>query len=151
MYLSLQPYGFLVSIKRYHQARVYVFPRTFPCWIVMSPRKRTAPSGGQRLRRYQTAVKAQAVVDHSLRGEALAGARVCHLCIGTAHGTVGIKLSNILREAGRIIGAEIESRISPDFAEARNVIGHDGAPRKGRFQNGHSKRLVSGSGSVDRG
>ena len=86
--------------------------------------------GGFDAHRTETAVELQTIVDHALGGEAFAGAGVGQLCVGAAHGAVGIEQANIFGEAGGVVGTEIESGVPPDLAEAGDVISHDGASRK---------------------
>src|SRR5580704_16101004 len=66
-------------------------------------------------RRTQAAIKFQALIDHPLGGEALAGASVSQFCIRAPHRTIGIEQADILCKAGRVIGTEIKSGITPNF------------------------------------
>ncbi len=50
----------------------------------------------------------------------------------------------------RVIAAEIERRIAPDFTEARNIVGHNGAARQRRLQRRKAKWLVLRGRNVDR-
>src|SRR5450755_1986316 len=103
-----------------------------------------------RANRTQTAVELQAIVDHALGGETLAGAGVSQLGVGAAHGAVLTEHTNVFGKAGSVIRAEVEGCISPDFAEARDVIGHDGTPGKRGLEQGHPQWFVARGSGIDR-
>src|ERR1700722_4439480 len=78
--------------------------------------------------RDEAAVKVQVVVDHALGGKALARPCISEVAVGAALVAVGIEFADVLGQTCRIIRAEIERRVSPDFAEAGNIVRHNGAP-----------------------
>src|SRR5215470_7259758 len=99
----------------------------------------------------EAAVQVQALVDHALGGEALAGASVGEFGVSAAHGAVLVQQPNLVRQAGGVVGAEIERSVAPDFPIAWDVVGNDRTPGKRGFKSRHSERFVTRRGSVNRG
>src|SRR5579883_3226278 len=98
----------------------------------------------------QIAVKLQVVVNHPLLVIALARPMVGAVGVGAALLAIFTQFPNRIGYDGPIIGAEIDRILAPDFPEAGNVIGDEGAARKGGFQRFHAERLVARGGRVDR-
>jgi len=46
---------------------------------------------------------------------------------------------------------KVQSGIAPDFAEAGNIVGDNGATGKSGIERSHAKRLIAGSGGIDGG
>src|SRR5579863_8196628 len=106
-------------------------------------------SGGQGAGGDQRAVQIEVIVDHALGGEALAGASVGAIGVGVAEGAVGVELAKGFGETAGIVGPEVKGGVAPDFAEAGNIVGDDGATRESGVERGHAKRLVTRSGGID--
>src|ERR1700734_1315553 len=103
-------------------------------------------SGCQRVGLEQAAVEVEVVVDHPFGGETFPGARKGAIGIGVAQGAVGIELGKNCSQAARAVGAEVECGVAPDFAEAWDIVGDDGAAGESSVERGHAERLVTRSG-----
>src|ERR1700680_1571659 len=110
-----------------------------------------ALSGGQGAGGDQAAVKFEVVVDHAFGGEAFAGAGVGAVGIGVAHGAVGVELAKSVSQTAGVVGAEVEGGVAPNFAEAGNVVGDDGAAGESSFKRRDAERFVACGGGVDGG
>src|SRR4051812_20998309 len=102
----------------------------------MSRQARRSGLGSFYARGRQLAIELQALIDHALRGEALAGAGVGEFRIGAAHGAILVQQANVFGEALGVVGAEVESGVSPDLAEAGNIVGDDRAAGERGFESG---------------
>src|SRR5579864_3593905 len=106
--------------------------------------------GGGRASRLQTAIELQTVIDHALRGEAIARAIVSKFGISPPHGPIFTEQADALSKAFRIVGAEVKRGIAPDLAEAGNIVSNDGTAGECCLEGRHSQRLISGSGRKNR-
>src|SRR5215472_17084882 len=103
----------------------------------------TAISGGFYPRRSQAAIKLQVVVDHTLRGKALARTGVGKVGISAAHFAIRIERADALGQAGGVVGAEVQRRVSPDLTKAGNVVGYDRATGECGIESRHAQRFVA--------
>lgn len=99
----------------------------------------------------KVSVEIEILIDHAVSGEAFAGPGEGTIGIGLAQGMVGVELAKDGCETVRVVGTEVEGGITPKLAEAGDIVGDDGAARKGGVERRHAERLVARSCGVDCG
>jgi len=75
----------------------------------------------------------QILIDHPLGGEAFAGALVRAAGVVAAEIPIFAEALNYVGKAVGVVRSEINGVVSPDLAEARNIVGQNGAARECRF------------------
>src|SRR5205807_7801295 len=99
----------------------------------------------------QAAVKLEVVVEHALGSKALAGSLVGAIGLVAAEIAVGAQGAESFGQAVGIVSFEVKRTVSPDFAEAGNIVGDNCAARESSFERSHTKRLITRGGGINRG